>query len=185
MQQTGLRRLGALGAAAICAGAIGATAVGASASDADRQDGVATITMELEGKRAFFAGAKSVESGSDLAIVNNTDPREIGPHTFTLVEKSELPKGEQEMKDCFKFKSEFCLKIVKHHKVNLKTGEIGKPDIDVGKKGWDASYGKKGDSWATAEEGEETDRVVSAKPGSKLFYFCLVHPDMQGKVKVK
>lgn len=185
MKRTGMRRAGALAAAGVCAAAIGATAVGASASSADRQDDVATITMELKGKKTFFAGVKSVESGDDLAIVNNTDPEAIGPHTFTLLEKSELPKTKDEIKECYKLKSEFCAGIVEDHEVNLKTGEIGKPSVDVGKKGWDTSYGKKGDSWVAEAEGDEEERVVSAKPGTKLYYFCLVHPDMQGKLKVK
>lgn len=180
-----MRRVGTLAAAALCAGAIGATAVGASASSANKQDDVATITMELKGKSVFFDGPSSIESGEDLAIVNNTNPKQIGPHTFTLVEKSELPKSKQEMKDCAKFKTEFCVRILEAHKVNLKKGTIGKPSVDVGKTGWDKSFGKKGDSWVAEAEGEEEDRVVSAKSGTKLFYFCLVHPEMQGKLKVK
>lgn len=174
----------AAAATIVCACAI-AAAAGASASNADKQDDVATITMELEGKNVFFDGPSSIDSGQELAIVNNTNPRQIGPHTFTLVEKSELPKSKQEIKDCEKFKAEFCLRILEAHKVNLKKETIGKPSVDVGKTGWDRSFGKKGDSWVAQTEGEEEDRVVSAKPGTKLFYFCLVHPVMQGKLKVK
>lgn len=185
MDRSRLRRTAALAATVACAGAVGITAMGASASS-DRQDeDVATITMELKGKKTFFAGAKSVESGAPLDILNNTNPKQIGPHTFTLVEKSELPKTIDELKACGKFKDEFCTGIVEDHEVNLKTGEIGKPSLDAGKKGWDTSYGKKGDSWITIEEGEDQERVVSAKAGTKLFFLCLVHPEMQGKLKVK
>ncbi len=185
MHRSRLRRAGALVAAAACVGAIGATAVGASASGDKQGDDVATITMELKGKKSSSPVPTSIDSGAELDIVNNTNPRDIGPHTFTLVEKSELPKTKDEMKACAKFKDEFCTGIVEDHNVDLKTGDVGKPSLDAGKKGWDTSYGKKGDSWVALEEGDSQDRVVSAKAGTKLFYLCLVHPEMQGKLKVK
>jgi hypothetical protein len=57
--------------------------------------------------------------------------------------------------------------------------------VDVAAKGWDASFGKEGDTWYTETEGEDTARKVSAEPGSKLYYLCVVHPFMQGKINVK
>jgi plastocyanin len=185
MRVSGVRRAAAaVAVTGACAGAAGMLAVGASASHADRQDdGAATITMASSGKNLFFQGPAKVAAGSQLTITNATDPTKVGPHTFTLVDKDELPKSNAEIKDCFKLKTEFCLGIAKDHKVNLKTGAVGRPDLDVGKKGWDTPYGKKGDSWVAEAEGDLTSREVTAKPGS-YYYFCVVHPFMQGKIKV-
>ena len=76
-----------------------------------------------------------------------------------------MPKAKEEMKDCFKFKSEVCLDVAKAHKVDFKKESVGKPDVDHGKKGWDSAFGTKGDTWFTFEEAEETERKVSAEAG--------------------
>ncbi len=47
---------------------------------------------------------RTVPFGVDLQIVNKTDPNKIGPHTFTLVAKSELPRGRDELKKCGQMK---------------------------------------------------------------------------------
>lgn len=187
MRKAHLRRAGAL-TAVTAVGVIGfATVGGASAKPAQKADRgtAATITMAADGKNLAFTGPRKVSSGSQLTIVNATDPSKVGPHTFTLVKKNNLPKDEQAIKDCAKLKTDFCAGIVKDHKVDFKTGTVGKPNIDVGKTGWDKSYGSKGDSWVAESEGATQERVVSAKPGKTLYYLCLVHPFMQGKIKVK
>jgi len=185
MRARHLRRTVAL-AAVTALGATGFATVGASAADRQDDEGdVATLTMAVDGKALVFEGPTRVEAGADLRIVNETDPRKIGPHTFSLVEKDLRPNSEDEAKDCFKFKLEVCVDIAKAHKVDFRKETIGKPDVEVGKKGWDASFGKKGDTWFTFEEDEETERKITAKAGSKLFYLCVIHPEMQGKLKVK
>ena len=62
--------------------------------------------------------------------------------------------------------------------------EVNRPKIEVGSKGWDQSFGKIGDSWYTEIQGAHNTRKVSANDGKTLYYFCLVHPFMQGKIKV-
>jgi hypothetical protein len=183
MQIRHARRIGAVAAIAAI-GATGIVSAGATAGKADHGK-TAKIKMVVKGEDLFFKGPKKVEAGTKLDVINKTDPQKIGPHTFTLVEKENLPKTKKQVKDCEKFKSEFCLGIVEDHKVDLKTGKIGKPSIDVGEKGWDKSYGKRGDSWVAEAEGDSQTRKVSAKAGTTLYYFCVVHPFMQGKLKVK
>jgi plastocyanin len=64
--------------------------------------------------------------------------------------------------------------------------KIHKPKVDVGKTGWDKSFGKTGDSWFTGEKrkGTKNTRKVSAAVGTTLYFMCAVHPGMQGKIKV-
>ena len=180
-----LRRAGAL-VAMTAVGATGFASVGASASDekAAEKGTVATITIASEGKDLLFKGPRKINSGSKLKIVNETDPRMHGPHTFSLFEKKLVPKDKQEIKDCFKFEAEVCVDVAKAHKVNFKKETVGKVSVDVGKRGWDTAFGKKGDSWVALGEGDATKRKVTAKAGTTLSYVCVIHPFMQGKIKV-
>jgi hypothetical protein len=145
---------------------------------------VTTISAYQHGRQMGFKGPRTVQAGSELAIVNGTDPQKVGPHTFTLVKKSQLPEGRKQMKKCERIKSKLCRRITTAHRANPKTGVVKRPDVDVGKPGWDKSFGKTGDSWFMPNLGDSTERIVSAKPGTTLHYFCVIHPFMQGKIKV-
>jgi plastocyanin len=180
MQMRNLRRAGALAAVA----AIGATGLVSAGAASGKAADSATINIVMKGKEPVYQGPTKIKAGSDLTITNTTDPQEIGPHSFTLADKSELPKTNQEVKDCFKLKNPFCVHIFEKHKVNFKKETVGKPSLEVGKKGWDTSFGKKGDSWVSLNQDESQTRVLSAKPGDTLYYFCVIHPFMQGKIKV-
>ena len=61
---------------------------------------------------------------------------------------------------------------------------MGRPVVDSGKTGWDKSFGKKGDSWFAEAKGDKHSRKVTAKVGTTLTYFCAIHPNMVGKIKV-
>lgn len=187
MRATHLTRTGALAVIAALS-AMGIASVGAAASTDHASGGgqakPATITATIKGKKMEFQGPRKVKSGAQLQIVNGTDPEQTGPHTFTLVKKSELPRSKQQMKDCEHLQSKLCQDIVKAQKANPETGVVKKPNVDVGKKGWDKSFGKTGDTWFSAKQGESTERKVTAKAGKTLYYFCAIHPFMQGRIKV-
>jgi hypothetical protein len=181
------KRLRVLGFAVSLA-AVGALGIGqlASGSSSSRAEDSAKITMDRKGKKLFFEGPERVESGAKLKIENNTNPRTVGPHTFSLVERSALPKGKEEKRDCRNFGG-ICGRIAEAHEVDPETGEVGKPNVDNGKKGWDKATTQKsdGDSWVTQRKGERTAREVSAGGGENLFFLCVVHPQMQGKLEVE
>ena len=151
----------------------------------------ATITMKLKGKGKsavpYFTGPKTVAHGAKLKIVNDTAPKAIGPHTFSLVKAGLVPKGAKAQSKCAgeNALTGLCLTIAKAHEVDLKTFKVSKPIVETGRTGWDTSFGKTGDSWYTETKGEKTSRIVTAKAGTTLTYFCAVHPNMVGKIKVK
>lgn len=156
----------------------------ASAGDAPaKRVSVATIDMYQKGRDLGFSGPRRVSRGSELIIDNRTDPNNVGPHTFTLIRKRRLPTTRNQMKNCERNKG-VCGKIAVAHEFDPKTFVVNKPDVDVGRLGWDRSFGKQGDSWYTETKGEQTSRIVSARPGTTLRYFCVVHPFMKGKIKV-
>jgi len=154
-------------------GIIGAAALaltGSAAAEQERGGGGPQIQMAEVNGKLDFAGPSSVVSGQNLTIVNNTDPQEVGPHTFTLVKKGKKPYG----------------RIIRAHKVDRQSGDVGRRSVDSGKKGWNRAFTFKhrGDSWFVDEQGDSQTRVVSAAEGRTIRYFCAIHPFMKGKFNV-
>jgi plastocyanin len=144
----------------------------------------AEIDMKFEKGKMFFEGPKTITQGDTLKIVNETNPKQIGPHTFSLVTKGSLPKTKDARKNCFTPKH-ICLSVAEWHKFNPKTEKITVDPATAGPKGWSTmgSTTAKGDSWFTEKKGESFEQQVSAAPGT-LYYMCAVHAFMQGQVKV-
>jgi len=174
-------------AAGVCA-TIGLTLVTSSAPAESAQRGGAVIEMTFDGGPPLFTGDTSeVVAGQTLTIVNDTRPRQIGPHLFSLVKPRALPETRKEIKACAKLESFVCKRIFKAHKVDPETFEVKKVKVEEGEKGWDAQFGNTvdGDSWYTEQKGDTHSRTVVADAGTRLGYICIVHPDtMQGVLDV-
>jgi plastocyanin len=97
-----------------------------------------------------------------------------------------IPTDPKDIKACEKKLKGICGAVVKWHKVDLQTGDVGVNPVEAGGKGWDkeGSLKVKGDSWASLREGETFKQEVTAEPGTVLHYFCAVHPFMQGEITV-
>ena len=145
----------------------------------------AVIKMKLDNKGLRFKGPDHIKKGQKLEIKNTTDPQQVGPHTFSLVKHKLLPDSKKQEKKCFN-KGHICREIAEAHKFE-PPDTINKPIVDKGKNGWDRRFSKQrfGDSWYTDEKGSTNTRVVKAGRGDTIWYMCAVHPDMQGKFKVK
>jgi hypothetical protein len=118
-----------------------------------------------------------VKSGGTVHVVNTA--ADEGPHTFTVVQKKDLPKS---------FNCPNCDKLTKAHgadpnsdappKFNFLENGVGQntpPNVD-----------RPGDSGITGEgkKGESIDLKVTAKAGTTLYFMCLIHPWMQAKLQV-
>ncbi len=160
----------------LAAGAIGVAAVGfAGSASADPEraagSGDATVTIKLDNGNPRFDGPDAIARGQKLKIVNDTKPRQIGPHTFTLVKKG--PKPED--------------RILEAHEIGPPPDfRVGKRVVDTGRNGWDRPFTKNhdGDSWFTGKRHQAHARKVKADVGRTVRYFCLVHPFMKGKFEV-
>ena len=133
-------------------------------------EAVTTIEIKLEGKKMGFFGPGTVHEGEELRVVNTTKPSMVGPHTFSLVTKSSLPKTAKARKSCFT-PDHICLAIAEWHQFDPKTEKIGKDDVDAGADGWSTmgSVKTEGDSWFSGEKpGGETEEKVTAKAGTTL-----------------
>jgi plastocyanin len=145
-----------------------------------------TVSIEeVKGALKFVAPA-SVHQGDQLKVINETDPKKVGPHTFSLVTKGSLPKTASARKSCFTPKH-ICMSIAKWHGFNPKTEKITINPAKAGPEGWSTlgDNSKTGDSWFTGEKkpGTSFTQQVSAEPGT-LYFMCAIHPWMQGKTTV-
>ena len=145
-----------------------------------------TIYMKEVKGALKFVGPKTVTVGDELKIVNSTDPKKGGPHTFSLVTKGSLPKTPSARKQCFTPKH-ICKAIADWHGVKGE-GPVKINPVEAGEAGWDTEgdLTKEGDSWFTGKKGQSFGQQVTADPATTpaLYYLCAVHPWMQGKTTV-
>jgi plastocyanin len=125
----------------------------------------------------FTPFKQTVRKGSTVTLVNKGPAQE--PHSISFVKKSQLPKTTRAINRCSIPKG-ICLKIAIAHQVDLQSGSVGKPVVDVNKRGVDGP----GDSLFIAP-GKGVKFQVTAKKGTTLYYLCAVHPWMQGSIKVR
>lgn len=146
-----------------------------------------TITMEFDGSGPpSFQGPATVERGDQLRILNNSNPMEIGPHIFSLMRKEAIPAGKDDSKACAKLQLKICKSVAKAHQVDPMDFSVGRQLVKERRPGWDKQFSNAefGDSWYTETLGEDVSQRVSAKSGKTLSYFCVIHPEMKGKIKV-
>jgi plastocyanin len=140
---------------------------------------------EVKGALKFVAPATVIQ-GDELEVINETNPKKVGPHTFSLVTKGSVPQTPSARKNCFTPKH-ICLSISKWHGFNPKTEKISINPAKAGPEGWSTpgSTTKKGDSWFTGEakEGTSFSQAVTAAPGT-IYFMCAIHPWMHGQVTV-
>ena len=148
--------------AAIVFAAFGPGLAGAETAPTGTTD---TISIQEVNGTLKFVAPKTVTQGDELEIVNETNPKKVGPHTFSLVTKGSVPKTKAARQKCFTPKH-ICMAIAHWHGVK---GE-GPPTINpatAGPEGWSTlgSVSKKGDSWFTGTKpGASYSQQVTADP---------------------
>jgi hypothetical protein len=146
-----------------------------------------TISIQLSKGALKFVAPESVKVGDELEIVIETDPKKVGPHTFSLVTKGSLPKTPGARKSCFTPKH-ICMSIAKWHGFNPKSEKITINPAKAGAEGWSTlgSTSAKGDSWFTEKKNDSFSQLVTADPATTptIYFMCAIHPWMHGSVKV-
>ena len=167
--------------AAIAASAFSMIAAApAGAATAPRQ---ATLTaiggVELKPNRyvqdnmRFNKDRVVIRSGGTLTVRNRTD----APHTISLVKASDQPRSLRRMEACFE--GGVCSELMGAHGVTSPEAEPTVPLVDVGATGLDRA----GDSALFMED--PLRLKVTAAAGRSLYYICLIHPWMQGRITVR
>lgn len=167
---------------------VSASALAAPYPPEEQAAAVPTVYMK-DGKGGLrFVAPKTIVAGEELAVVNQTNPRKVGPHTLSLVTKSSLPKTPKARQLCFTPKH-ICKAIATWHGVK-GNGPVKVNPVDVGPAGWSTmgSVTEKGDSWFTGEKPgtsfEQPVSVDTSAGATRVYFICAVHAWMQGSINV-
>jgi hypothetical protein len=170
----------------LLAGLAALVALGALASTASA--GTDPTVFIKDGKAGLrFEAPKAIANGENLAVVNLTNPRRVGPHTFSLVTKGSLPKTPKARQLCFTPKH-ICKAIANWH--GVKGNGPVKVNPVIGPNGWGAigSVTETGDSWFTGEKPGTSFVAPTAFDTSagaqRIYFLCAIHPWMQGTTNV-
>lgn len=135
-----------------------------------------------------FVAPKTIVNGEELAIVNQTNPHQVGPHTFSLVTEGSVPKTAKARQLCFTPKH-ICKAIAVWHGVK-GNGPVKVNPAEAGPAGWSTlgSVTQKGDSWFTGEKPgtsfEQPVNVDTSAGASRIYFICAIHSFMHGSINV-
>lgn len=181
-----LSRVSTKGIIALAAGLIATLAVAPTLAGAADDLGSANTVYMKDGKGGLrFEAPKTIVNGEELEVLNQTNPKQVGPHTFSLVTKGSIPKTPKARQTCFTPKH-ICMSIAKWHGVT-GNGPVKVNPVEVGLEGWDTlgSITKKGDSWFTGSKPNTSiTQKVSAAAGTTIYFMCAIHPWMHGSTEV-
>ena len=169
---------------------------GASAAMASTHAGGVTIKVTDKGQTYvinksatdsmyFSPATASVKSGQTLTFTYEGKPADE-PHTISVVAEKELPTTNAQINACSNGGDRVCNVIIAGHIKNPKappgpTNDIVHWTVDRGQPGLDGP----GDSIAIEGAKHKTISIkVTAPAGTTLYFFCVVHPWMHGKLKV-
>lgn len=140
--------------------------------------------LYVKDNQRFKAQNTTVKSGALVTLVNKAKTQD--PHTITFIEKKFLPE---------QFESGLEEQLFTAHGVDPEAEDAppanlvvdnGAPLEEGATLEVDTMFNETvgGDSAFIAPGQKEFKFKVTADKGSRLFYFCAIHPWMQGKLKV-
>ncbi len=144
-----------------------------------------TVYIKFTKGKLFFEGPKTIAQGAELEILNQSNPKQVGPHTFSLVTKGSLPKTPRQRQLCFT-PHHICKAIADWHGVKGE-GPPTKNPAKAGEEGWDTmgNLTKEGDTWFTGSKPRTSIvQKVTAAAGTRIYFMCAIHPWMQGSFEV-
>jgi plastocyanin len=152
----------------------------------------ATKTVEVRGgdtlnpgqfiKNNFHFQPKniSVTSGSVVRWVDN-DKDADDPHTVTIADQADLPQTIEQGDACFE-PGGLCIETLEAHDPGLDELPPFNFVVNAGGPGLDA----RGDSLLFGGPfAQSVEAQVTAPAGSTLYYLCVIHPWMQGRINVR
>jgi hypothetical protein len=169
--------------------ALATGAYGAESPTAGSTASAANTVFIKDGKGGLrFVAPKTIVAGEDLEVLNQTNPKQVGPHTFSLVTKGSIPKTPKARQICFTPKH-ICKAIAAWHGVK-GNGPVKVNPATAGVEGWDTlgSVTEKGDSWFTGNKPgtsivQQVTADTSAGP-TTIYFMCAIHSFMHGKITV-
>lgn len=169
--------------------AVGVSGVAYAATKAPSKTTVTAVTsIKVKINRWIQDGLRwnkdvyQIRSGGTLTVVNNA--ADEGPHTLTIVKEKDLPKTPAQVFQC-----KICKTLGEAHGADPNSEAPPKFQYLENGVGQDTApnLDRPGDSGVTGpgKKGEHISFKVTAKKGKELYFLCLIHPWMQGKILVK
>lgn len=127
----------------------------------------------------FAPGNLVVASGEELTLAHEDKSDE--PHTLTIIDSDEVPSDIEDVFNCG------APGTVCDDAFNLIFGAVGgepTSSVFVNDPSTGAGIDGRLDSLVVFP-GESISAPVTAAPGTTLYYFCAIHPWMQGTITVK
>jgi plastocyanin len=122
----------------------------------------------------------SVTSGSVVRWVDNDEDAD-DPHTVTIADQADLPQTIEELEACYA-PGGLCIETIAAHDPGLDMLPPFNFVVNVGGPGLDA----RGDSLLFGGPFDQSvEAQVTAPAGTTLYYLCVIHPWMQGSIKVR
>jgi hypothetical protein len=180
-----LSGVSARGIIAIAAGLLAVLVLAPAMANAANLGPANTVFIKAGKGGLHFEAPKTITSGEELEVLNQTNPKQVGPHTFSLVTKGSIPKTAKARQICFTPKH-ICMSIAKWHGVK-GNGPVKVNPVEAGAEGWDTlgSLTKTGDSWFTGNKPKASIvQKVTAAAGTTIYFMCAIHPWMHGSIKV-
>ncbi len=143
------------------------------------------INRSVTDRMFFSPGSISVKSGSTLTFTYEGTPTSE-PHTISVVARKNLPTTDAQIDACENGGNKVCNAIIGGLIRNPKappgpSNDIAHWSVDHGKPGLDGP----GDSIAIEGAKHRSISIkVTAPAGTKLSFFCVVHPWMHGTITV-
>jgi plastocyanin len=143
------------------------------------------INKSVTDSMFFSPAAVSVKSGDMLTFIYDGKPAEE-PHTISVVAQKDLPSTNAQINACGNGGSKVCNTIIGGLIKNPKappgpTNDIVHWVVDKGKAGLD----RPGETIAIEGAKHKSISIkVTAPAGTTLYFFCVVHPWMHGKLTV-
>jgi plastocyanin len=121
----------------------------------------------------------SVTSGSVVRWVDNDESD--APHTVTIADQADLPQTIEQGDACFA-PGGLCIQTIEAHDPGLDELPPFNLVVNTGGPGLDA----RGDSLLFAGPFDQSvEAQVTAPAGATLYYLCVFHPWMQGRINVR
>lgn len=152
----------------------GGTATAAGAATVRARGGVEFVPNQyIRDTTRFAPGAITVRPNERVTWIDAD--RIPDPHTVTVIRRREVPDRLGEVFQC-----RVC-QLANAHLAdpNDPNSDVARVRVNVGAPGLNT----RGDSLFLAPRGRISGRVT-ASAGSTLYYFCAIHPWMQGSIRV-
>jgi hypothetical protein len=159
--------------------AIPAVGVGAAAPRTAHIEAAGHLSFQPNGyfkDGQHYTPGVSVVSHNGKLVVKNTTKED---HTFSLVRRSQLPSTIKEANACYG-PNGACNAILDSHGFNDNDPSNDKLKVNKGKAGYDRG----GDS-VLLRRGKTVVEQISAPAGRNLYFMCVFHPQMQGKIRIR